>query len=501
MAQKKHIEYAQPKGATAGITLPYIVMRAALQRWYYKSLPSDSPLNIAVNSATGLVKVSAIGGGIFMAAKEDVTTDQSVQATVTLTMVDNPTHGDTMTIGSQNYVFKTSLLGKALATLTLTGAITPGTHAESVVTANTIINGSQITIGTRTYTFRTTLSTGPTVPDEVLIGASDAEALYNLKLAINHGATEGTNYSTGTVAHAIVVATDNAATTQKIVARIPGVAANATVTTSLNATLSWPDATLGGGTGASNPGVDPETVTINDRTYSFVDVLSETNGATAIINQVLFGVNSAAALDNLKLAVNGGATEGTNYSTGTLKPTDVTAETNSDTTQVFQATTAGTGGNAYPVSDTIVNGSFGVGVTTFAGGYNDDGKTIIIGNASTDTQTNTRAAINNTAGAGTLYSTALAVNADVTAGAFALNNSVITAQAAGLLGNGIASTSVFVSANNFFTATATAGGSSSANFDLYIASGQTVEFALDELVTQLSFKAAGVSTDLVVVEY
>jgi len=333
--QKRHPEFAQAKGAPAGFTLPAIVLKDANARYYFEDVPTASPLDIVLNEATGFVRVSAIGGGILLRSQANASKDQATKAT---------------------------------ATLTLTGVITPGKHAESVVTANTIVDGSQITIGAITYTFKTALSSGPAVPYEVLIGASDATALDNLKSAINATAGAGTTYATGTVAHPDVVATDNADTTQKVVARVPGTAANSKATTSLDATLSWPDTTLGGGTGASNPGVAPETVTVNDVTYSIVDVLSETNGASAIANQVLFGADSAAALDNLKLAVNGGATEGTNYSTGTAQPTDVLATTNANDSQVFEAQTLGEAGNEYPVAETIANGSFGVGVTTFLGG-------------------------------------------------------------------------------------------------------------------------------------
>lgn len=376
--QKKHIEFAQAKGAQGGFNLPFRVIKEALARYYFEDVPSTSALDIVLNTATGHVKIMAIGGAIFFRANHNVSKDQAVKAT---------------------------------ATLTLTGAITPGKHAESVVTANTIVDGSQITIGAITYTFKTALSSGPAVAYEVLIGGSDAVALDNLKLAINAGAGIGTNYSTGTVAHPDVVATDNTNTTQKVVARVPGTAANTKATTSLDATLSWPAATLGDGTGASNPGVAPETVTVNDVTYSVVDVLSETNGAAAIPNQVLFGANSAEALDNLKLAVNGGATEGTNYSTGTAQPDDVVATTNGDTSQVFEAQTLGTSGNSYPATETITNGSFGVGVTTFT------------------------------------------------------------------------------------------GGSESENFDDFIPSGESVEFAIDDSVQAISLMALGASTDVAVVEF
>jgi len=251
---------------------------------------------------------------------------------------------------------------KASATVTLTGAIVPGSHAESVVTANTILDGDTLTIGARTYRFKDTIAQ----IDDIAIGAGDAAALDNLKHIINGTGTPGTHYFTGSTANTDVVATDNADTTQKVVARTPGTAANALATTSSGATLSWPDTTLGGGTGASNPGVAAETITVASKTYSFVNVLSETNGAAAIVNQVLFGADSAAALDNLKSAVNGTAGEGTTFSTGTVAHTLIDATDNADTTQKFEAKTTGAGGNAYDSTETLTNGSF-VGAT-FAGG-------------------------------------------------------------------------------------------------------------------------------------
>ena len=256
---------------------------------------------------------------------------------------------------------------KATGTLTLTGAITPGSHAESVVTVDTIANTNEIDIGDITYTAVTSLSVAPTVPYEVLIGAGDAAFLDNLKSAINATAGEGTTYSTGTEAHPDVVATDNNDTTQKIVARVPGVAANDIATTGTATRVTWEDTTLGGGTGDSTPGVAAETVTIGSTTYSIVDVLSETNApAAAIPNQVLFGASSAEALDNLKLAIDAGATEGTNYSTGTDAHPSVVGGTNTNTTQEVIAKEFGIDGNDIATTTTIANGAWGE--TTLEGG-------------------------------------------------------------------------------------------------------------------------------------
>lgn len=225
-----------------------------------------------------------------------------------------------------------------------------------------VADEATVIIGAITYRFMDT----PEQAYDVQRGSDADESLSNLIAAINASGTEGVEYFAGTLAHPSVVATDNAATTQKVVARVPGTAANALATTSSGATLSWPDTTLGGGTGTSNPGVAPETVTVDEEVYSFVDVLSETNGADAIANQVLFGSDSASALDNLKLAINHGATEGTNYSTGSVVHPTVTATTNTNTAQTVEAKVKGTAAESIAVDDTLSNGAWAD--TTLAGG-------------------------------------------------------------------------------------------------------------------------------------
>lgn len=252
----------------------------------------------------------------------------------------------------------------AAQTLTLTGAIVPGVHAESVITsdATNVADADTVTIGSTVYRFKDTMAQAY----DVKRGADAATSLDNLKAAINASGTPGTEYFTGTLAHPTVVATTNTDTTQKVVARIPGTAANSAATTETSAHLAWEDTTLGGGTGNSNPGVAAETVTIDGRVYSFVDVLSETNGAAAIAGQVLFGADSAAALDNLKLAINAGATAGTNYSTGTVVHATVNATTNTDTTQVVAANIKGIAGNSLATTETLTNGAWGS--TVLAGG-------------------------------------------------------------------------------------------------------------------------------------
>lgn len=290
-------------------------------------------------------------------------------------------------------------------TVTVRGRV-PGTSLNSVATtgtalrtvwADTTLGGgtgasdagvttaaATVTIGDYTYTVVDELSEnyGATaIPFQVKKGANEAAMLDNLKLAINGTGTEGTHYSTGTTAHPYFIATDNSNTVQKIIARTVGgddytTAINALATTETMANTAWADSTFGGGTGNSNPAVTTSaaTMTIGDVTYTFVDALSETSGATAVPYQILHGAAAANALDNMKLAINATGVAGTNYSTGTLGHPQVIATTNANDSQVVQAKLVGTGGNSIATTDTL--GNFAWGAATLASGTGKTGKVI-----------------------------------------------------------------------------------------------------------------------------
>lgn len=331
MSQKKSLEYAQAKGAPAGFVLPGLIIASESVQRAVLTVTTSAAVDHELDASTGLVRVTAVSNGLFARFQEGADKDDT----------------------------------KATGVLTLTGAIVPGSHAESVLTSTGVVmlDGETVTIGSTVYRFKTVMAQAY----DVQLDATAAISLDNLKAAINASGTPGTEYFAGTLAHPSVVATTNTDTTQKVVARVPGTAANTLATTETSALLSWADTTLGGGTGTSNPGVAPETVTIGSKVYSFVDVLSETNApAAAIANQVLFGADSAAALDNLKLAINHGATEGTNYSTGTTAHSQVTATTNTDTAQTVEALQTGSSYNSVATTETLSNG--GWGAVTLTGG-------------------------------------------------------------------------------------------------------------------------------------
>lgn len=272
-------------------------------------------------------------------------------------------------------------------TVTLRGRV-PGTSLNTVATTETCANASfpdttlgggtgasdagvttaaaTVTIGAITYTVVDALSEtyGATaVPYQVLKGANEAAMIANLKKAINLTGTAGTEYSTGTAIHPQVRCTASDATTLTIKGIVVGTSLNTVATTETMANTAWADTTLGGGTGASDAGIDTATatITIGTRTYTFVTELTETILGTtvgAVADQIYYVTSVAVALDNMKLAINETGIAGTNYSTGTYANADVVATTNANDSQVIQARLVGTVGNAIATTSTIVNHSW-----------------------------------------------------------------------------------------------------------------------------------------------
>jgi len=90
--------------------------------------------------------------------------------------------------------------------------------AEEGETVSAISDGDTVTLGTKTYTFRTALTPAE---GEVLIGGSVAAAFDNLKSAVNHEGTPGVDYHC-MAAHPDIEATINRDSSQRFVARSPG---------------------------------------------------------------------------------------------------------------------------------------------------------------------------------------------------------------------------------------------------------------------------------------
>jgi hypothetical protein len=87
---------------------------------------------------------------------------------------------------------------------------------------------------------------------------------------------------------------------------------------------------------------DGVTVTVGGKVYTFQTTLTNVDG------NVLIGstANAAAALDNLKSAVNLSTGAGTTYATAMTAHPKITATTNTDTTQVFVASVGASSGRA-----------------------------------------------------------------------------------------------------------------------------------------------------------
>lgn len=471
--------------------LPFLVTKDALANYYEEDLSSSFPENIPLNPAAGHIKIMAIGGPIFVKFGDVVDKTPATHGISTLTMEDNPTEGDSVTLDEQDYIFKALITKAARANLVLDGDITPGEHAQSVLTLDGDIEaGDTVTIGTKVYTF----VASPAVDGDVALGVDDETSLSNLKDVINVGNLE-------TLPNAQVFSNASDATTLTITARTPGTSANSIA---LDATgdLAWDDTTMG----TENAGVDGDEVTVNDVTYTFVDALTEsiTNGPE-VINQVLWVTSNAVALDNLKKAINGSATEGTDYSTGTEQPTGVTATTNTDTEQLVEASATGAAGNSIAVATTGADLEWqdeaSAQTDTLADGYDDDGMTVVIGNAATDTQANLRNAVNGGSGSGTTHSAALTAHETLWMGTWSSDDSAVTARVVGTDGNGIVTDSDFTSGNNSFSDTETAGGDNQGSFDDIVPAGEMHEYGIDEDIDMISFIAAGASTDIVFIEY
>lgn len=381
--------------------------------------------------------------------------------------------------------------------LTSSGAMVAGTHPVSVFTSSgVVVAGQTITIGTTVYTAVESFTSGSTAY-AVLMGANAEAFLENLKLAINATGTCGVNYGDGTLVHPTVVAVASDATTLTVRGRVPGTSLNATATTETFTNGSWADTTLGGGTGASDAGVTTgaATVTIGDITYTVVDALSETYGATAIPYQVLKGASEATMLDNLKLAINGTGTAGTNYSTGTAAHPYVIATTNTDTVQKIISRTVGNTAataaiNALATTETMANTAWAD--TTFGGGTGNSNPavattaaTVTIGDqtytavielseASGATAVanqvlwvtseavfldNLKSAVNGSGAVGTDYSTGTVRNYWVEATTNTNTEQTFVSRTVGTGGNSIATTETL--ANYSFAATTLTGGTGS----------------------------------------
>ena len=135
-------------------------------------------------------------------------------------------------------------------------AKTAGTGGNTIATTETSTSLSfpdtTLDGGTdaRVYTFVTSLSAGPNVADEVLVGATASDSIDNLVQAINKGTDIGILYSFGTTANTEITAAAGAGDTMDVASLVSGTVSNQIVTTETMTNGSWGGALLTGGGGS-----------------------------------------------------------------------------------------------------------------------------------------------------------------------------------------------------------------------------------------------------------
>jgi len=115
-------------------------------------------------------------------------------------------------------------------------------------------------------------------------------------------------------------------------------------------------------TSTAQPAND-DTVTIGSQTYTYKTTL------TGAADEVLLGAAQANSMENLRRAINGDGVAGTNYGTGTVANTDVSA-TDTGTTVVVTALLGGTGPNSVATTEVGANTSWGG--ATLSGGLDEN---------------------------------------------------------------------------------------------------------------------------------
>lgn len=191
---------------------------------------------------------------------------------------------------------------------------------------------------------------------------------------------------------------------------------------------------------------DGDTVTLgsgdNARTYTFKTTLSIPN----VANEVLIGGSAAAALDNIKSAVNQTDVTGTAYSANTKAHPTITATTNTNTTQIFVARIPGTtlGQNTWVTSTTNTGPTLSFTGTTLAGGVAPVPNEVLLITSAAVALDNLGFAINanggtgDYGGAGIEFSTGTLAHPDVVATTNTNTTQVVQARNPGVLGNTIA---------------------------------------------------------------
>lgn len=398
-----------------------------------------------------------------------------------------PDRADTYTVGAQTIGGTiTDVLGAVAATQTLTLTDNP-TDTETV------------TINSKVYTFKTTLTN---TDGFVKIGATKELSLENLAKAINLGEGAGTDYAAATTVHANVTAKDIDATLV-ITAKVAGTAANSFGTTETLANGSWGASTMAGGAAASassrvvSSGVAAAVVALNipvgviesvefsEEAYDQGDNLSVTVNFTETVD-VPVGSNITVSTDAGDIVLYAAAQSAVTAAVFNKKSDNSTQEV-VPTDTAASATLTNAGSNVSNADTVTIDGK----VYTFQSTLTNVDGNVKIGASNTASMTNLFRAINGTGGTpGTDYAAATVAHTTVDATNPTGTTVVVTAKATGTAGNSLA---VSEASSQLSWGGATLAGGITAPTELSIEDqtiqGEIVDAGNDEVAPDLEITA------------
>ncbi len=371
-----------------------------------QDLSALAPINDA--TFTGKTKFEAV-------ALPTKTPINAVASSRVLTFIGQPVDGETATMGDKTYEFQT-VIGSGTAA---SGALTFTGNAE---------DNETVTIGTgsneRVYTFQEAINaagvkasgvltfTGPAVENETItLGNAPNAKTYRWRDQIAGIAASKTLVFSDVGANGETVTIDT--TAYEFVTALTEAKATGTLTATANPQ-------------------DGARVTIGNITYTFRDTL-------ALAYDVKIGANAEESLLNLVEAItyDGGAgtNEGTDYGTGTVAHTLVTAAEGAGDTVDVTALAIGTAGNAI----TSVDFSPGLewAAVTLLGGLDAVAHEVLVEATAEACIDNLVACATAAAGAGTKYSTGETAHATVTVAKTNATTITATAKSTGAAGNAI----------------------------------------------------------------
>jgi flagellin len=257
--------------------------------------------------ATSLSNLAAaINGGSGSGVDYGTGTTPNLTATASA-----PAGGTTVVLTSIN-------AGTTPATPTLTaitgGSATGFTGGTAAGAAGVFLPGDTVTVGTQTYIFLTALSATPTA-NQVLIGNTDLDSLNNLANAVNGGSGAGATYGAPTLVNTSATAV---ATADSIIftSKVLGTAGNTLVATTTSTGNTFPTAAAGlfanGAAGSINDLLSiPDAISALTTINNAIQTVAELRGtigatvnrlqsaATVITNQVQ---NLTGAEDGVRAA-------------------------------------------------------------------------------------------------------------------------------------------------------------------------------------------------------